>query len=178
MKDIVFKKISLIVSLMLCVTLIFSGCNSKEYNTKDDYQKTLIEFGEKYGYEIADETVLSDNRYKIILSNDSESFEFSFKLGNEKQMNYFEIWCDEPVSFDVVLEIANELSKKKFSEDFYYNVIENENPFYNKDDEEHAYYKDDYDFYKYDFLGMTEDYNVSYYSISGHSTLSIAGFTK
>lgn len=167
-----------IIAVIISVILVFSGCNHKTYNSKDDYKIKISEFAEKYGYEIVSETMPWTDTYKIAISNGTEQFDFTFKQGTEKQMNYFEIWCENPVSFDAFLEIANELSKKKFSEEFYYNVIENENPFYNTDDEEHAYYKDDYDFYKYDFLGITEDYNVSYYSISGYSTLSIAGFTK
>lgn len=167
-----------IVLILLCIATVFSGCNSKTYNTKEDYKNTITEFAEKYGYEIVSETMPWTDDYKISISNGTEQFDFNFTLGTEKQMNYFEIWCENPVSFDAFLIIANELSKKEFSEEFYYNVINNENPFYNKDDEEHDYYKDDYDFFKYDFLGTTEDYNVIYNSVGGLSTLSIAGFTK
>ena len=138
------------VLILVCIATIFFGCKSKQYDTKEDYKNTITEFAEKYGFEIVDEKKLWTDTYKISLSNGMELYEFSFTLGAEKQKNHFHISCENPVSFDAFLEIANELSKKKFSEDFYYNVINNENPFYKNDDEEHAYYKDEYDFYKSD----------------------------
>lgn len=174
------KRFFAIILVFFCIAAVFSGCKSKEYNTKDDYKNIITEFADKYGFEILDEKEPWTDTYEISLSNGTEIYEFSFKLGTEKQMNSFEIWCENPVSFDAFLEITNEFSKKKFSEAFYYNVINNENPFYNNDDEEHAYYKDKYDFYKSDYLGFIEaEYCIAYCSYTGYGTLlSVFGFTK
>ena len=179
-KSTVFKRCIVIILILLSVATVFTGCKSKQYNTKDDYKNTITEFAEKYGFEIVDENKLWTGTYKISLTNGTELYEFSFTLGTEKQMNQFHISCENPVSFDAFLEITNELSKKKFSEAFYYNVINNENPFYNNDDDEHAYYKDEYDFYKSDYLGINEaEYLIVYYAHTGYITcLSISGFTK
>ena len=174
------KKCIAIVLILICIASVFSGCKSKQYNTKDDYKNVITEFAEKYGFEIVDEKKLWTDRYKISLSNGTELYEFSFTLGTDKQMNQFNISCENPVSFDAFLEITNELSKREFSEAFYYNIINNENPFYNNDDEEHAYYKDEYDFYKSDYLGINEaKYRITYCSYTDYVTLlSVFGFTK
>lgn len=174
------QKCIAVALILLCIAALFSGCKSKQYNTKDDYRNTIAEFAEKYGFEILDEKGPWTDTYEISLSNGTEIYEFSFKLGTEKQLNQFDISCENPVSFDIFLEIANELSKKKFSEKFYYNVINNKNPFYNNDDEEHVHYKDEYDFYKSDYLGINEsEYRITYCSYTGYVTLlSVFGFTK
>lgn len=182
------KRCIAIVLLILCIAAVFSGCSSKQYNTKNDYKNTITEFADTHGFEIVDETEPWTDTYKISLSKGTELINFSFTVGNEKQRNHFDIDCENPVSFDIILEIANELSKKQFSEDFYYNVINNENPFYNNDDEEHAYYKDEYEFYKCDYFVIfdfgffsirDDDYFLAYYSYEGGITsLSISGFTK
>ena len=174
--------------ILLCVAAVFTGCNSKQYNTKNDYKNTITEFADKHGFEIVDEKEPWTDTYEISLSKGTELVEFCFKLGTEKQENHFDISVENPVSFDIILEIANELSKKEFSEDFYYNVINNENPFYNNDDEEHAYYKDEYEFYKFDyyvifdseFFSLRDDnYCLAYYSFPDRMTcLSVSGFTK
>ena len=176
-----------IVLILVCVATLFSGCKSKQYNTKDDYKNTITEFAEKYGFEIVEEKNPWTDIYEISLSNGTELCEFSFKLGTQKQENHFDISVENPVSFDAFLEITNALSKKEFSEKFYYGVIENDDPFYNKDNDEHANYKDEYDFYKSDyyviydskFLSIRDDnYWLAYHSCAGYTVLSISGVTK
>ena len=177
-----------IVLMLLYMVTAFSGCKSKQYNTKEDYKNTITAFAEKYGFEIVDEKKLWNDTYNVSLSNGAERYEFSFTLGTEKQMNQFCISCENPVSFDAFLEIANELSRKKFSEEFYYNLINNENPFYNNDDDQHTHYKDEYDFYKSDYFVICDselfsirddNYHLAYYSYTGGFTvLSISGGTK
>lgn len=181
------KKCLAIALILLCIASVFSGCKSKQYNTEDDYKNVITEFAEKYGFEIVEEKNSWTDIYEISLSNGTEVIEFSFTLGTEKQENHFDISVENPVSFDAFLEITNELSKKKISEKFYYGVIENDNPFYNKDGDEYAYYKDEYDFYKSDyyviydskFLSIRDDnYCLSYHSYAGYTVLSISGYTK
>ena len=174
--------------ILSCIAAVFTSCNGKQYNTKNDYKNTITEFADRHGFEIVDETEPWTDTFKISLSKGAELINFSFTVGNEKQLNRFDIACENPVSFDNILEIANELSKKEFSKDFYYNVINNENPFYNNDDEEHAYYKDEYEFYKSDYFVIfdsklfsiqDDNYYLAYYSYIGDSAcLSISGFTK
>lgn len=177
-----------IVLMLICIATVFSGCKGKQYNTKEDYKNTITEFAEKYGFDIVDEKKLWTDTYEMSISNGTELYEFSFTLGTEKQMNQFDISCENPVSFDIILEITNELSKKKFSEEFYYNLINNENPFYNNDDDQHTHYKDEYDFYKSDYFVIydselfsirDDNYHLAYYSYTvGFTVLSISGGTK
>ena len=80
-----------IVLILSCIAAVFTGCNGKQYNTKNDYKNTITEFADRHGFEIVDETEPWTDTYKISLSKGTELINFSFTVGNEKQRNRFDI---------------------------------------------------------------------------------------
>lgn len=163
---------------MLSVLLLFSACGlTKEYKHTANYAERMNSVAKQYDYKIQNISKSTDT-YSFEMKNDKQLVELSFELRNEDQYNSFEFICINPKDYSFILKIVNEVSRKKFSEDKFYNVINNEDDFYNLDDDGNCK-RNSYLFYKIEYIGISEDYCIQYYSYNvGEEILVLSGFTK
>ncbi len=174
---LIYNKRVNIFLILAVIVLLFSGCSiSKESESMDDYVKNINNIADTYNYRI--ENISNNGKsYSSQLINNTQTINISIELHNEKQFDYFEINCDNPIDLDEILAIVNNISRKKFSDKKVKNLLESTDKFYNVD-EEHID-NDLYNFIRVDYLGMSADYCVQYYSLNANSTvLSFSGFTK
>lgn len=116
---------------MLSVLLLFSACGlTKEYKHTANYAERMNSVAKQYDYKIQNISKSTDT-YSFEMKNDKQLVELSFELRNEDQYNSFEFICINPKDYSFILKIVNEVSRKKFSEDKFYNVIQD------KEDIEH-----------------------------------------
>ncbi len=163
--------IFVLISVSLC------GCTvKKNYNSIDDYKIQISDIAAKYGFDIKKQSS-SINNYVAEISDGNQYLIFSFNLGDDEQYNSFDFSCENPQNFNELLEIINCFSRKELNADKYYEVIENEQPFLNVD--ENYVDKSIYSIDRLNYLDLTEDYAVEYTStINGDTEISFAGFTK
>lgn len=172
------KRYISIVLLLVIVFMSLSGCMNKTFNSTDQYKTMVHSFADEYNYVINNEGINTQS-YSVELLKNKEKIEFSFNLRDDSQYNSFDITCINPVAFDLIIEIANDFSRKKFSENFYNDILDGDNKFFNQHDENQAFDYDYYDFYRIGYLGISEDYCLEYYSYNdGEVILSLSGFTK
>lgn len=173
----IFKNRTKIILLFFIIVFIFSGCSiSKENQSIENYLEKINYIVNDYNYNI--EVVSSDNSsYSIQMKNKNQSIELKIELHENNQFNSFEIICENPTSFDEILKITNNISRKSFSEKTFHNIINTDDNFYNIN--ENSIDKELYQFYKIDYVGISADYCIQYYSFTTKNTvLLLSGFTK
>ena len=114
----------------------------------------VYEFATEYEYKIHNESKTQDG-YSIVLESNNEYIEINIVLNGDKQKNFFEIYYHNPLDCYQIINMVNAISQKEFDTEFCFNVISNNDMFLGCDEQ---YYKKHYDFYKLDYLGISEDY--------------------